>query len=106
MCICVALKELVKIIEHEIQIRVYICVCVYLCSGGLAGLAKELVTEFAGSFPGMDEINSFMLVMKCVGCCWLGGQCERSGVVQPHNVYYTCTDYSAVYDSESDLYFW
>ena len=36
------------------------CVCV----GGLSGLAKELMTEFADSLPGIDEAKSFLQVMR------------------------------------------
>ena len=34
-----------------------------LTVAGLSGLAKELVTEFADSLPGIDEAKSFMQVM-------------------------------------------
>ena len=40
------------------------CVCV--CVGGLSGLAKELMTEFADSLPGIDEAKSFMQVMRFI----------------------------------------
>ena len=35
-----------------------------VCAGGLTGLAKELMTEFADSLPGIDEAKSFMQVMR------------------------------------------
>ena len=40
-------------------------VIVWLCSlsGGISGLARELMTEFADSLPGIDEAKSFMQVM-------------------------------------------
>ena len=34
-----------------------------LISAGLSGLARELMTEFADSLPGIDEAKSFMQVM-------------------------------------------
>jgi arsenite-transporting ATPase len=34
--------------------------------GGLTGLAKELLHDFAGSLPGIDEAKSFMQVMSLV----------------------------------------
>ena len=33
---------------------------------GLSGLAKELLTDFADSLPGIDEAKSFMQVMGYV----------------------------------------
>jgi arsenite-transporting ATPase len=42
------------------------CVCVCVCVGGLSGLAKELMTEFADSLPGIDEAKSFLQVMSLV----------------------------------------
>ena len=37
----------------------------YFCflTAGLSGLAKELLTDFADSLPGIDEAKSFMQVM-------------------------------------------
>ena len=47
------------------------CVCV--CIGGLSGLAKELLTEFADSLPGIDEAKSFLQVMRyCTPCMHTG----------------------------------
>ena len=36
---------------------------VCLVVGGLSGVAKELMSEFADSLPGIDEAKSFMQVM-------------------------------------------
>ena len=39
---------------------------VYSPSAGLSGLAKELLSDFADSLPGIDEAKSFMQVMGLV----------------------------------------
>ena len=44
-----------------------LCVSVlFLYSAGLSGLAKELLSDFADSLPGIDEAKSFMQVMGYV----------------------------------------
>ena len=40
-----------------------VTVAIFSLSGGLSGLARELMTEFADSLPGIDEAKSFMQVM-------------------------------------------
>ena len=38
-------------------------VSLYVVADGLSGFAKELMSEFADSLPGIDEAKSFMQVM-------------------------------------------
>ncbi len=51
------------------RLMVTYCQCInhnYRClfSAGLSGLAKELLSDFADSLPGIDEAKSFMQVMS------------------------------------------
>ena len=45
------------------NIVMIVTVAIFSLSGGLSGLARELMTEFADSLPGIDEAKSFMQVM-------------------------------------------
>ena len=40
-----------------------------LSTGGLSGLAQELMTEFADSLPGIDEAKGFMDILGYVCAC-------------------------------------
>ena len=52
-------------------------------SAGLSGLAKELLSDFADSLPGIDEAKGFMQVMRlvCVSVCVCVCVCGQRGGV-------------------------
>ena len=52
-----------NIICHKTVKNGYYTYMYILYAEGLSGIAKELVSEFADSLPGIDEAKSFMQVM-------------------------------------------
>lgn len=45
-----------NVINHSLPVA-------HVMLAGISGLAKELLTDFADSLPGIDEAKSFMQVM-------------------------------------------